>query len=66
MYYCERKRERSKRGRPGTEASVLDGQKKSYSLCSAALQKQVGCFNHRVITDKLHGETVVVRGLLWC
>ena len=34
---------------------------------SGTLQKQVGCFNHRVVAlvaDRLEGHAVVVRGLL--
>jgi len=34
----------------------------------STLQKQVGRFNHRVVTliaYKLHGETVVMKGLFW-
>ena len=33
-----------------------------------SLQKQVGCFNHRVVTlvaDKLERHLVVMRGSLW-
>ena len=43
-----------------------------FDLCVRAIavhsKTKVVCFNHRVVTlvaDKLHGETVVMRGFLW-